>query len=303
MSLGFNSDCDLHILTSYDGRKFYFPDDEQVFMSYGNYGMPPIEYQTRRGYKQDGATVLDYQLGVRAMTVNLVQGGRCTRKKYWQYRDSLIDFLRPNRGGPLTLELRRAGNTRRAITVYADGPQFAPESPDTNHFDIDETITLTAYDPIWYDPTQNTVSFNGVAASQLVFPATFPISFSPDGVTFTTNVTYTGTYVSYPVITITAPYNSCLIENVTTGVRFSFNIPLTSGQRIVTLTPGSQSIVDASGVDKFSELADDSNLVDFNLRPSPQVSGGTNQLRATMTGASIGTSAFSVRYFTKYIGI
>lgn len=303
MSLGLNSDYDLHILTSFDGRKFYFPDDEQVFMSYGNYGMPPIERSTSRGYMQDGATVLDYQLGVRPISVQLVMGGRCTRKKYWQYRAALVDFLRPNRGGPFTLELRQAGGTRRAITVFVDGPQFPPQSPDDNHFDVDEALTLTAYDPLWFDPTRVTVSFNGVAASQLVFPITFPISFSPDGLTFTQNITYAGTYVSYPVITITAPYNSVVIENVTTGVRIALNIPVASGTRIITLTPGQQTVVDGSGVDRFDELSDDSNLVDFNLRPSPEVSGGINQIRGTVTGGVVGTSGVSLSYYTRYIGI
>lgn len=305
MPLGLNSNYDVHVLTSYDGRKYTFPDGERVFKSYGNYGMPDVSYQTRKGYKQDGETVVDYTIGTRSIPIQLYWSGACKRSTYWANRAALLDFLRPNRGGALTLEVRQSGGNRRALKVYpAPGPTFAPTSPDTNNWEIDEGLSFIAYDPIWYNPAQASTTVSGTAASSLIFPITFPITFSPDGTTYTSTITYAGTWKTYPVITLTGPYTSATIQNTSTNITVRMLTAVGIGQsRILTFTPGSQSIVDGSGVNKFSELSDDSNIVDFNIRPSPEVSGGTNTIVVTLTGGVVGTSAVTIAYYTRYIGI
>lgn len=303
-------DKDVQSFETFDGEILTLANQEgdSLFaISYGNYGMPPVEYLTRRGYKQDGSTVIDYTVNDRSILITFYQKTACTRQQYWQYRAALIDFFRPNRGGALTLTVREAGGNKRALKIYAaPGFVFSPTSPDESAFVLEEAITFIAYDPIWYDPASATTVLTGIAASQLVFPATFPIVFSPDGTTYSTTINYVGNWNSYPIVTLTGPYTSATIRNVSTGVAVVLFVTIGAGQqRIIDFTPGSQSIVDENGVDQFGDLSPspNSNLVDFNIRPHPLVLNGVNDIEITLVGGVIGTSAVTIAYNARYIGI
>lgn len=303
-------DYDVQTFETFDGEKLILANqtgDSLFYISFGNYGMPPVEYLTRRGYKQDGSTVIDYTVNDRSIQVTFHQKTACTRQQYWQYRAALIDFFRPNRGGALTLTVREAGGNKRSLKIYAaPGFVFSPSAPDESGFIIEEPITFIAYDPIWYDPASATTVLTGIAASQLVFPATFPIVFSPDGTTYSTTITYVGNWNSYPIVTITGPYTSATIRNASTGVSVVLFVTIGAGQqRIIDFTPGSQSIVDENGVDQFGDLSPspNSNLVDFNIRPHPAVLNGVNDIEITLVGGVIGTSAVTIEFNSRYIGI
>lgn len=304
------ADRDVQSFTTFDGEVLTLANqigDGLFAISYGNYGAPPIEYLTRRGYKQDGSTVVDYTINDRTIIVTFYQKEACTRAQYWQYRAALIDFFRPNRGGALTLTVREAGGNKRALKVYAaPGFVFAPSAPDESGWLIEEPITFIAYDPIWYDPATAAVVLTGVAASQLVFPITFPIVFSPDGTVYSSTITYVGNWNSYPIVTIDGPYSSATIRNVSTGVSVVLFIAIGAGeQRIIDFTPGAQSVTDSSGNDRFSDLSPspNSNLVDFNIRPAPEVAGGVNVFDMTLVGGVIGTSGVTISYNSRYLGI
>lgn len=303
-------DADVQSFTTFDGEELILANnagDSLFAISWGNYGMPPVEYLIRRGYKQDGSTVVDYTVNDRSILMTFYQKTACTRQQYWQYRAALIDFFRPNRGGALTLTVREAGGNKRALKIYAaPGFVFAPTAPDESGFVIEEAITFVAYNPIWYDPSSAIAVLTGIAASQLVFPATFPIVFSPDGTTYSTTINYVGNWNSYPIITLNGPYNSATIRNVSTGVSVILFVAIGAGQqRIIDFTPGSQSIVDENGADQFGDLSPspNSDLVDFNIRPHPAVSNGANTIEVTLVGGVIGTSAVTIAYNAQYVGI
>lgn len=303
-------DIDVQSFTTFDGEELILANqagDSLFAISYGNYGMPPVEYLTRRGYKQDGSTVIDYTVNDRSILITFYQVTACTREQYWQYRAALIDFFRPNRGGALTLLVREAGGNKRSLKIYAaPGFVFAPTAPDESGFVLQEAITFIAYDPIWYDPTTAVVALTGIAANQLVFPITFPIVFSPDGTTYSTSITYTGNWNSYPLITLDGPYSSATITNVSTGVSVVLFVPIAAGeQRVIDFTPGAQSVTDGNGNDRFGDLSPspNSNLVDFNIRPDPLVPNGVNVIEVTLVGGLAGTSAVTIDYNERYIGI
>jgi len=305
-----SGEYDVQSLETFDGQKITLANkagDSLFAISYGNYGAPPVEYLTRRGYKQDGSTVVDYTINDRSIIITFYQKDACTRQQYWAYRAALIDFFRPNRGGALTLTIRESGGNKRSLKIYAaPGFVFAPSAPDESGWLLEEPITFVAYDPIWYDPTTADVVLSGVAASQLVFPITFPIVFSPDGTTYSTTITYVGNWKSYPIITLTGPYTSASIRNVSTGVSVVLFIAIGAGeQRIIDFTPGAQSVKDSSGNDQFGDLSPspNSNLVDFNIRPDPEVAGGVNVFEITLVGGEIGTSAVTIAYHDRYFGI
>lgn len=298
---------ELHMLATADGKTMVFaPEDNEVqFLVYGNYGAPPTNYLTRRGYRQDGETELYYLLAPRRISVQIHRAPGCDRKTYWQNRNDFHEILRPNRNGPLVLTLRRQGNVKRSIVVRADpGMVFPAQSHDENNWDLTETVDFVAFNPIWYDPEVVSVSTVGSIDSNLVFPITFPIKFGISQAIFAVSITYQGTWKVYPTITLNGPFTSAVINNLTTGVSlYIYANVLVGDKRVITLTPGALSIVDAVGNNKFSDLGPASNLVDFNLRPSPEAAGGVNSLQALFANATLGQTAFSLTYNNQYFAI
>lgn len=303
-------DATVQSFQTFDGETLFLgtnETDDLFAISYGNYGVPPVQYLTRRGYKQDGSTVIDYTINDRPITVTLHQKNPCTPEQYWELRAFFIDFFRPNRGGALTLTVRQSGGDKRALKVYAaPGFVFSPRSPDENLYVIEEPLTFIAYDPTWYDPTGANLVLVGVSGSELVFPITFPIVFDPDGVVFSTTINYVGNWPSFPTITVDGPYTSATIRNASTGISLGLFIAIGAGeQRIINLAPGSQTVTDGMGNDKFGDLSPspNSNLVDWNIRPHPEVLNGANEIEITLTGGVIGTSGATIDYNARYLGI
>lgn len=294
---------DLHTITSYDGETLYFPDEKQRFLVYGGYGAPPVEYQTRRGYKQDGATVVDYTIAPRPISLELWVKESCSRIAYWQNRAALHDFLRPNRGGAFEFTLTIDDGTKRALQVYPNpGLRFDPDR-ENNSWNINEPLEFTAYDPIWFNPDTTIIVASASVDDQLVFPIDFPIWFGLGSGVFEQSITYTGTWKTYPSLLVTGPYTLVTIENITTGAAIYLTVAIATGEsRIITLDNANISIVDQNGNDKFGELGPDSNLVDFNLRPNPEVPGGVQVLRTTFVEPSI-TTGFQIAYNERYFAI
>src|SRR5262249_22094269 len=113
-----------------------------------------------------------------------------------------------------------------------------------------------------------------------------------------------GTWVSYPTITVTGPYNSVTIINQTTNIYFTLNVSIAGGeQRIISLTPGMETITDAAGNNKFGELGPSSDLVDFNIRPNPMVADGVNVIQCQFIGGTVGLSSMKLAYNIRYFAI
>lgn len=282
---------DVHQLITVDGKVFTIPDEfEMVYKAYGNYGAPPTEWITRRGYKQHGVTEVDFLVSPRTVSVQLFQTTPCDRESYWQNRHDLHEILRPNRGGALTYVIRQAGGAKRALMVRANpGAVFAPQA-DNNSWVIDEPIDFIAFDPIWFDPDTVSADISLTVDSSLIFPITFPITFGLNGAQFIYPITYTGSWKSYPTLTLTGPYTSAIIENLTTGISIELLQGISEGEtRIITLTPGAQSIKDAAGVNYFADLAPGANLVGFAIEPDPIAPNGIQTIRAVLQGAKVYT--------------
>lgn len=295
---------DILYLQTADGEQLFVPDDNVKFLTYGGFGAPPVTFLTHKGYKQHGETEVDYLLEPRTVSVELWRAAGCTRQEYWDNRLALHEFLRHNRNGPLQFILREPGGKRRALTVRANpGLQFPMPGTDTNNWSVDEVIDFVAFDPVWFDPDTKYVNISSVLHQDLVFPITFPIVFGTYTLG-TVSVTYIGTWKSYPTITVYGPYSSVWIENVTTGAKIILTTPVTGGDvRIITLTPGAQSIVDGAGANCFGDLSVDSDLVGFNLRPDPEVAGGIQSFQITFVGGVAGTSAVQLAYHERYFAI
>lgn len=294
---------DIHILEAFDGKDLVLPSGEYAMISYGDFGAPPVNFITRRGYKQTGDTFLDYTIGRRNITLELNHADCDDRATYWAFRAELHDLLRHNRGGLMTYILIRPGNTKRSLKVLPEPGMSFPPSGD--NWEIRESIRFAAFDPIWFDPDAASLTLSGAVGTDLVFPITFPIVFGPSGVNFTTGtLTYPGTWVSYPTFVLTGPYDWVTIQNVQTAVSIGLSVPIGAGEtRTIVLTPGEQSVTDQAGMNKFSDLAPNSNLIDFNIRPDPLVAGGQQEITIQMQGGSVGVSGATISYYDRYVAI
>lgn len=295
---------DLHSLTTFDGNVFYFPDASRAWTAYSGYGAPNIEYQTRRGYRQDGSTQEGYTISERVISVRWWERAACSRQEYWNLRAALHDFLRPNRGGPLTLVLIQPDGTKRALRVRAN-PGMTFSADQNNMWNVDEGVEFIAFDPIWYNPVVQTLS--PIASQddigQLVFPITFPIVFGGGSRFYTQSITYTGSWRADLIMTILGPYDFAVLENATTGVSLKLQIPIIAGQqRIVRLLDDMQTVIDENGGSALGELSADSNLVDFTLQPDPIAANGINVLRANI-GNGIGYANFQIEYYQRFFAL
>lgn len=294
----------LHIETA-DGKELFFTDNQVRLLAYGNLGAPPTNFITRSGYKQNGVTEVDYLLQPRTISVELWRSGECTRQTYWDNRMALHDFLRPNRNGPLTFTLRTPNGDLRSIIVRADPGLVLPPIQANNNWAIDEQMDFIAHDPTFFNTAQADLTLSGAVQTQLVFPITFPISFGTSDLLLTTGtITYAGTWKSYPTITLTGPYTRATITNQQTGAVIFLSVAILAGeQRIIVLTPSEQSITDANGVNKFSDLGVGANLVDFALLPDPEVTDGEQEITIQLVGGVNGQSAASIAYYERYFAL
>jgi len=300
-----NQAGDVLSITTYDGNELVLINPDVKLLAYGNLGAPPTQFITRRGYRQNGATEVDFLLQPRSISVELWHSPACDRQTYWDTRQELHNFLRPNRNGPMMFTLRTPNGNVRSIIVRADPGLVFPPQSNNNNWNIQESMDFVAYDPTFFDAAQAVTALSSSTQTQLVFPITFPITFGTSDVFLTTgNLTYVGTWRSYPTLTITGPYTRANIQHVGLGINISLNVSISAGeQRIIDLTPGSQSIVDGSGANKFSDLGAGSDLVDFALYPDPEVAGGIQTITVQLVNGVAGQSTASLAYYTRYFGL
>lgn len=292
-------------ITTFDGDTLVLIRDDVKLLAYGNLGAPPTQFITRRGYKQNGATEIDFLLDPRTISVELWHSPACSRQDYWDVRKELHDFLRPNRNGPITFTLQTPNGNLRSIIVRADPGLVFPAQNNNNNWNVQEQMDFIAFSPLFFNFAVSTTALSSTTQTQLVFPITFPITFGTSDVFLTTgSITYLGTWKSYPIITLTGPYTRAVISNVEAGVALFMSVAIAAGeQRIIDLTPGAQSIEDANGVNKFSDLGAGSNLIDFAIYPDPEVAGGIQNITVQMVGGTPGTSVASISYYERYFGL
>lgn len=295
-----------HLIITADGQMFDLRQSGMLsVLAWQGYGLPEIDMQTQRGYKQHGQTTLDYRLQPRTMTLTLYAQGK-SWDTYRSARERLYTFLRPNQGGPLTFRHVRSDGSRRDILGrWTGGGSFANDDTD-NPFPLGsvESVEITCDDPTFFDPTEKTGTLSATAAAGLFFPAyfgavhgqgqwIFKSAFDMGGFV----ITYNGTWRSYPTLTLTGPYSWMSINNTNTGASLLFSVPLNAGEQlIVDLTPGAQSVQSALGVDRIADLSD-GNLVDFYLTP------GTNRIIASAADRTDGVTSVILSYYERYLGI
>lgn len=276
-------------------------------------GTPPISYLVSRGPLQDGATLRGFRLDPRAY-IMLVRWQGCSRDQYWQMRARLLDRVRPNRQviGSLNPYILRkylivnGAQVKRDLYVMIEsGPEFVGRTPaqwDENGFS--ETLRWVAYDPTWYDGSATVITVTPTSTDQLVFPITFPIVFGMGIISHSQAVTYSGTWATYPTLTINGPVGGPSITNTTTGEVIHLDTyTVALGEQVtIDLAYGAKTITNNYGDNLIPYLSSSSDLSTWHLEPAPGAPGGVNTISFGGSGAT-GSTQFGITYAARYYGI
>lgn len=283
------------------------PDGETLLLD-NNYGraviaisgmsMPPITYNTITSQSSYGAFLGNYRFEPRNLTLSLYWQ-RNSRKDYNAARMNLLNVFRPNRGGYLTLRYYRAHDQIYDLHCYPDSSPNLDASSGTT---INADIGLVALDPFWYDWQTTSVELDETGSTGFGFPYGFLYGFPYTGFAAKT-ITYAGTVLAYPTVTIEGPFTNLQIVNNTVGKVLYINSSLPSGRTLtLNLQPTTISATDDLGASYIDALGN-SDLVGFALYPEGLgVTDGENEILASGSGYD-GNTTITVTYQERYLGI
>lgn len=274
-----------------DGRIYNLHDPPQrAVLSMEGWGHPQVMLISGRGPYQDGESLLGVRLDAREIRMTVFHRAT-TRETFWTQRAALLDSLRTTRTDPnlpVTGRLRWTREDGSVYEVYCILGSAIPFSQSPDGFGIRETVTFVASDPAIYDPNTYIHTLTGFNA---VNPQT-------------ENISYPGTMISFPTITITGPCDSIDITNTATSHTISISYGVSAGETVtIELTPDSKSIYNDSNTSLFGYLdVSSSRLYEFGLYPHPLATNGENPILVDLPGAAAATTA-TISYRRRYIGI
>lgn len=317
-----------------DGLEYDFHNGtDKTLLSFTGQGMPDISYITQE--RLHGEEVTGFRLNPRTMTYTH-RVNTCSRNGYWEARDNLINFLRPNRQNfPGAGYGYKTGTLRKILpdmavrdidVVITNGPVYRERDLGRwDEFSIQETLQFRAPDPTFYDPVANTTLFTGISVldhlifsgnqymdltSRITFNGAFQniiapgLIFGGDILTASANINYTGTWLTYPTIVVTGPISNFSITNLATNekIELTYNIP---AKQVVTisLVPSRKTVTDNLGKNLIGVVTEDSDLATFAIVPEPQAVNGVNTMSVNGANGVIGETSISIQYNTRYIGI
>jgi len=249
---------------------------------------------TEAGPQQHGQTLAAAYLQARVVTLQL-HAQTANEPALQTQRDAIaLMFNRPHVEIYLDT-MMPSGTARRLDCRYLNG-YTAPRTARTPYFTQPDVLQLIADDPILYD-TDLIVEIFTVgpyyAGSGGMFVETEVPTFIGSGnIIETRDITYTGTWLEYPIIRFNGPCQNPRIENVTTGevLEFEVGTEVNANDWLeIDTRYGFKTVSDSGGNSRIDELVEDSDLATFHIAPHPEALGGINEIRASCTDATVDT--------------
>lgn len=296
---------EMYIYISPDSEQYPLDvDGSRVVLNDQGTGTPPFDYVTQRGPFQHGETLVDFHARPRVVQL-MINQTYSNRDSYWNGRRGLLRQLSPRKqlvdGAVAQGILRRiisTGEKRDLNCLIVEGPKFEPRHEDAwQEYSYTEALRFQAFDPIYFDPTRRQYTFDK-QGSQLVFPATFPITFTT--ILQDVNIEYIGSWLTYPTFVINGPMSFFNVVNNTTGEKIEIDYDLAVGETItVNLQYGNKQVTKNDGTNLMPYVSNDSDIGTFHLT---ETNNGINALHVHMVGVS-GTSQVVMQWYDKYVGL
>lgn len=286
-----------------DGLEYPIYGGRRTLMGWSNFGMPPINYLSDRGPFQHGITIRDYRLIERVITLTPLNPG-CRRQDRWDSLAELSNIVRLNRGGQGRLLVILPDFTEREIFVrILEGPSnSASRTSDTIIGDMQEQLRFVAEYPVWRNPLINQVVFE-VNPVDACLEICLPFCIAGGTINTSISITYPGTWLSYPTITITGPINTPSITNVTTNETILIQKNIASGETVtITLGPQVDSIVNNFGENLIGFVDNPNDLATFHIEVDPIAPGGVNDILVIGSGGDANTGV-NFSYYDYYLGV
>ena len=267
-----------------------------------NFGLAPLHLITNRSPVQQGDTTLDFRLDPRIIQIPILVECSSLQEQY-DVRNYLLNIFKPsNKDGLLTV-VQPNGTTRQINTRVLGGLDFNMETSAGHH--VRTMVRLRCSDPTWYDPTEITLPIVTLSGTPTAYPKAYPVNYGTSSFGGSYDLTYTGTWLSYPIITVTGPVTNFSITNTS----INQNITLIAGTTIAAGTTlrfdlryGRKTVTDSAGNNRISWVDSSSELAQFAIYPAPDVTDGINSFTVSGTGTTTASSV-TLAYYNRYVGI
>lgn len=280
-----------------------FNTNPYMLLSMTGLGMPPIRLTKERGPQQHGSTVTGFLLDERMLNIAFLIVA-ATEALADQYRDDLAEILGPEEDEdgepiPVQIELTRTDSAVRQLDCHAVGVVDFPMTPDDRFPGRQMVIAqFEAPDPIPYDPTLRSVTFDTSGGSGFLSPRVSPYLYQlNDGIDKVVELDYEGKWDTFPLIYITGPADDPIITNETIGKVLDFTgTTIAAGETYtINLRYGPEKgVTDSLGNRQNAALTDDSNLATWRIVK------GTNNIRVTIGAEANDQTEVRVEYYDRY---
>lgn len=293
-------------LTFYSGNTWYNISNQSPafpvhYLGDENFGMAPLHMITSRSPVQHGDTTLDFRLDPRILQIPLLVECNTLQEQYDQ-RNYLLQLFKPSNNDSALIVEYPDGRQRVITTRVLGGLDFNMET--SAGYSIRAVVKLRCSDPTWYNPQENTLPIATAEGTPTAYPKAYPVTYGTGfGIPYSIN--YDGTWLSYPIITVTGPVTNFSLTNTSSGQ----NITVTTGTVIAAGTSwrfdlryGYKTVTDDSGNNRIGLISSSSELAQFAIFPAPDVTNGINNLIVTGTGTTSASSVY-ISYYDRFIGI
>ncbi|MDM7940134.1 MAG: phage tail family protein [Methanothrix sp.] len=295
-----------YLIISSGGRDYPFGGKSRFsLLAENGFGLPPIRRSEESGPYQHGTTLLDFRLQSR--TIDLVFTAKAhTRAEHYQNRDDLMKIFRPSNTA-ITLRYLFNDIERDIQAYYSDGLNFDINFLTDRSQTMKYTVRLTCPDPTWYDPISRGLLWENLVDSSVltdwVLPFSFPMTLGGSAFSRKKSLTYTGTWRTFPTITVTGPYENFSITNLSTNEKIGLDYDIAAGEVLtISLEYGRKTVKNQDDTDLSGTVTSDSNLTIFHIAPEDEVPGGLNEFELAGTGVSP-ASKVSLSFYPRYLGI
>lgn len=267
-----------------------------------NWGLAPLHRITQRGPFQDGDSDIDFRLDPRVISLPIVVPCS-TIEEHLDRRNLILQVFKPGNDTAIFRLNWTSGivtNERSIEVKVVGGLTMDYDSKDLN---VRAVVQLRAADPTWYDTfSDSEVISANLFGTPTPYPKTYPVPYGSSGLNKTTVINYVGSWVSYPIIQCIGPAtNLTIVDGFGHVINFIDPIPA-SNTWTIDLRYAAKTVIDQNGVNKFSSLDINSNLVNWALYPDPAMPNGTNNIEVSATGGNSDTLV-TLTYYARFIGV